>query len=110
MVLGRLSYGHPLQRHFGNLTWEPAVFGYQLESGDDTTFDERDNAPFVPKCVVVDSNFDWKGEPGRRTVPWERTVLYELHLRGFTKLHPSLPKEWRGTYKGLSDNIIEYIK
>jgi Carbohydrate-binding module 48 (Isoamylase N-terminal domain) len=55
--------------HFGNLTWDPAIFGYHLESGDDTTFDERDSAPFVPKCVVVDPNFDWQGEPRRRAVP-----------------------------------------
>jgi pullulanase/glycogen debranching enzyme len=48
--------------HFGELEWHPAVFGFQMESGDDTTFDERDSAPFVPKCVVVDPNFDWKGE------------------------------------------------
>ena len=74
--------------HFGDLTWKPAVFGYKLESGDDTSFDERDSAPFVPKCVVVDPNFDWKGEPSRRTVPWEHTIIYELHLRGYTKLHP----------------------
>jgi glycogen operon protein len=96
--------------HFDDLTWNPAVFGYQLESGDDTTFDERDSAPFVPKCVVVDPNFDWKGEPERRTVPWEHTIIYEVHLRGYTKLHPELPKEWCGTYKGLSGKVIEYIK
>jgi isoamylase len=96
--------------HFGDLTWDPAIFGYHLESGDDTTFDERDSAPFVPKCVVVDPNFDWEGEPGRRAVPWEHTIIYELHLRGYTKLHPRLPKAWRGTYKGLSDEVIEYIR
>jgi isoamylase len=96
--------------HFGDLEWHPAVFGYQLESGDDTTFDERDSAPFMPKCVVVDPNFDWKGDPGRHTVPWEHTIVYELHIRGFTKLHPKLPKEWCGTYKGLSNEIIEYMK
>src|SRR5467141_3334477 len=96
--------------HFGDLTWNPAVFGYQLETGDDTTFDERDSAPFMPKCVVVDPNFDWKGEPERRTVPWEHTIIYEVHLRGYTKLLPELPKEWRGTYKGLSGKIVEYIK
>jgi isoamylase len=96
--------------HFDDLTWDPAVFGYQLESGDDTTFDERDSAPFMPKCVVVDPNFDWKGEPERRAVPWEHTIIYELHPRGYTKLHPELPKEWRGTYKGLSGKVIEYIK
>ena len=56
--------------HFGDLEWHPAVFGYELETGDDTTFDERDSAPFMPKCVIVDPNFDWKGEPSRRAVPW----------------------------------------
>src|SRR5690348_14305114 len=96
--------------HFGDLEWHPAVFGYELETGDDTTFDERDSAPFMPKCVVVDPNFDWKGEPSRRAVRWEHTISYELHLRGYTKLHPKLPKEWRGTYKGLSNEVLEYIK
>jgi isoamylase len=96
--------------HSGDLTWDPAVFGYRLESADDTTFDERDSAPFVPKCVVVDPSFDWKGVPRRRTVPWEHTIIYEVHLRGYTRLHPSLPNEWRGTYKGLSQEVIAYIK
>jgi len=98
------------QGHFGDLEWNPAVFGYQLESGDDKTFDERDSAPFMPKCVVVDPNFDWRGEPGRRGVPWGHTIVYELHLRGYTKLHPKVPEPWRGTYKGLTNEVIEYIK
>jgi isoamylase len=96
--------------HFGDLKWHPAVFGYELESGDDTTFDERDSAPFMPKCVVVDPDFDWKGEPTRRAVPWDQTIVYELHLRGYTKLRPNLPEAWRGTYKGLSNEVLEYIK
>jgi isoamylase len=96
--------------HFGELKWDPAVFGYQMESGDDTTFDERDSAPFMPKCVVVDPNFDWTGEPGGRAVPWDRTILYEAHLRGLTKLHPEVPEAHRGTYKGLgSKMVIDYI-
>ena len=53
-------------------TWNPAVFGYTDRSrGDDLTFDERDSAPFMPKCVVVDPNFDWHGEPGAERVPWD---------------------------------------
>jgi isoamylase len=48
--------------HRGELKWDPAIFGYKMESGDDTTFDERDSAPFMPKCVVVDPNFDWHGQ------------------------------------------------
>src|ERR1700709_1887373 len=67
--------------HSGKLTWDPAVFGYQLESGDDTTFDERDSAPFVPKCVVVDPDFDWKGKPRSDAVPWDDTILYETHVK-----------------------------
>ena len=51
--------------YIGELTWDPAVFGYKMESMDDLTFDERDSAPFMPKCVVVDPNFDWGGTPGR---------------------------------------------
>ncbi len=75
--------------HSGDLEWNPAVFGYELESGDDLTFDKRASAPFMPKCVVVDADFDWKGEPGRCAVPWDRTVVYETpSSAGFTKLHP----------------------
>src|ERR1700689_3763025 len=54
--------------HFGELTWDPAVFGYEMESGDDTTFDKRDSASFMPKCVVVDPNFDWRQERQRRAI------------------------------------------
>lgn len=70
---------------------DPACFGYTIGAkGDDLTFDERDSAPFVPKCVVVDPNFDWHGEPNRRPVPWSHTVIYETHVRGYTKRHPGL--------------------
>jgi isoamylase len=61
--------------------------------------------------VVVDPNFDWKGEPRGRAVPWEQTILYETHLRGFTKLHPEVPEAHRGTYKGLGNKaVVNYIK
>jgi isoamylase len=86
--------------HFGELKWDPAVFGYQMRAGDDTTFDERDSAPFMPKCVVVDPNFDWQGEPQGRAVAWDRTVLYEALVRGFTKLHPMVPEAHRGNLQG----------
>ncbi|MBF6561211.1 MAG: glycogen debranching enzyme GlgX, partial [Candidatus Binataceae bacterium] len=49
--------------HFGNLDWNPAIFGYKLESGDDRTFDERDSAPFMMKSTVVNPGFDWRGQP-----------------------------------------------
>ncbi len=97
--------------HTGDLEWNPAIFGYQMESGDDTTYDERDSAPFMPKCVVVDPNFDWKGEPNRNPVPWDQTILYETHVRGFTKLHPKVPEKQRGTYAGLGHKAVtDYIR
>jgi isoamylase len=83
--------------HVGRLQWDPAVFGYQMESADDLTFDERDSAPFMPKCIVVDPNFDWSGSRGRGIVHWNDTVIYELHVRGCTKLHPAVPERLRGT-------------
>ncbi|HEX4426534.1 MAG TPA: glycogen debranching protein GlgX [Terriglobales bacterium] len=97
--------------HIGELKWDPAVFGYQMESADDLTFDERDSASFMPKCIVVDPGFDWKGHPGRRVVPRDNTILYELHVKGFTKLHPAIPEAQRGTYAGLgTKEVTDYIR
>ena len=99
--------------HIGELKWDPALFGYQMESGDDTTFDERDSAPFMPKCVVVDPEFDWheRSKPGKYRVPFDDTILYELHVKGFTKLHPRVPDKLKGTYAGLAQpEVVEYIR
>jgi len=97
--------------HTGGLTWNAAIFGYQQETEDDRTFDERDSAPFVPKCVVCDPRFDWTGARSRHTVPWDDTILYELHVRGFTKCHPEIDPNLRGTYAGLgSKPVLDYIK
>jgi isoamylase len=87
--------------HVGRLKWNPALFGYKMESGDDLSFDERDSAPFLPKCTVVDPSFDWAGARDRKTLPWDNTILYELHVRGYTKQHPAVPEALRGTYAGL---------
>ena len=74
-------------------------------------FDERDSAPFVPKSVVVDPNFDWQGEYRRRSVPWDHTIVYETHVKGFTKLHPEVDENLRGFYAGLgSKRVIEYLR
>ena len=97
--------------HAGSLKWDPAVFGYNMESGDDLTFDERDSAPFMPKCVIVDPDFDWKGEAGRQAVPWDQTVVYEVHVKGFTKKHPGVPEKLRGTYAGFgSKPMVDYLE
>jgi glycogen operon protein len=98
--------------HIGELKWGPEVFGYSLGSPEeDLSFDDRDSAPFMPKCVVVDPHFDWKGQPRTRPVPWDRTVIYEAHVKGFTKLHPAVPEHHRGTYAGLgTQQVVDYVK
>src|SRR6204780_3723238 len=97
--------------HVGVLTWNPALFGYKMESGDDLTFDERDSAAFMPKCVVVDPDFDWQADAQRQNVHWDETIVYETHVKGFTKKHPGVPEHLRGTYAGFgSPEVIDYLK
>jgi len=94
----------------GRLEWNPALFGYAMESGDDLTFDERDSAPFMPKCRVVDPAFTWGEDRPPRTA-WERTIVYELHVRGYTMRHPEVPEFLRGTFRGLTDPaVLDHIR
>ena len=97
--------------YVGTLTWAPEIFGYTVGHPDaDLSFDERDSAPFVPKCVVVDSRYAW-AQPAGALVPWERTVVYEVHVRGFTMRHPAVPEALRGTFAGMADDaVVEYIR
>jgi glycogen operon protein len=89
------------------------VFGYPRERDrlpDDRLLDERDDAACVPKSVVIDGAFDW-GSDAHPRVAWHDTVLYELHVKGFTKLHPGVPEEHRGTFLGISsDAAIEHLR
>lgn len=94
----------------GRLTWGPELFGYHMESGDDLTFDERDSAALMPKCRVVDPAFTW-GHDLPPMVPWEHTIIYEMHVRGFTMRHPAVPEPLRGTFRGLANpEVIRYLK
>jgi isoamylase len=94
----------------GSITWNPALFGYKMESGDDTTFDERDSAPFTRRSRVIDPAFTW-GRHRKPHVPWEKTIIYEAHVKGLTKLHPRVPEKLRGTYAGLgTPDVLDYIK
>ena len=96
--------------YVGDLTWNPAVFGYTVESGGDLTFDERDSAAFMPKGRVIDPAFTWGGDR-KPQIPWERTIFYETHVKGFTKLHPAVPADKQGTYAGLgAPEIVAYIR
>jgi isoamylase len=98
--------------HTGELKWAPEVFGYKVgDAQSDLSFDERDSAAFMPKCVVVDPNFDWNGQPRKRAVSWDRTVIYEAHVKGFTQRHPGVPDRYKGTYAGLgTKQVIDYVK
>lgn len=94
----------------GAIRWGDALFGYTLGHQDaDLSKDDRDSAPNIPRCVVVDPAFTWGDDIPPRT-PWHKTLIYELHVKGFTNLHPGVPKELRGTYAGLTcQAIIDYL-
>ena len=94
----------------GNLKWDPALFGYKMETRDDLSFDERDSAPFLPKCRVIDPAFTWGDDRAPRT-PWERAIIYEVHVRGYTKRHPEIPEAFRGTFRGFCEpEIVDYLR
>jgi glycogen operon protein len=95
----------------GVIQWDDAMFGYPIGHADaDLAFDERDSAPYMPRCVVVDEAFPW-GEDRHPCTPLHRSVIYEVHVRGFTMLHPEIPEPLRGTYAGLaSPAVISYLK
>lgn len=95
----------------GKLIWHKAIFGYDWDSPEkDLSFSELDSAPYVPKSVVVDDDYDWEGdEPLKR--PFEETIIYETHTRGFTRLHPKVPDAKRGTFLGMSHkSVVGYLK
>jgi glycogen operon protein len=88
-IAGSVDYGGP-------------VFGYPLGAPEgDLARCERDSAPAMPRSVVVGNHFDWGGDR-RPDVPWHRSVIYEVHVKGFTARHPEVPPELRGTYLGLA--------
>ncbi len=97
--------------YMGKLTWGPELFGYTVGHADgDLSFDERDSAHLVPKCVVVDSHFQWTQNVSPR-VPWDQAVFYELNVRGYTKRHPGVAEHLRGTFAGLAqDDVIDRVK
>src|SRR5262249_21721694 len=95
----------------GTLRWSDELFGYQIGHPDgDLIRDDRDSARFVPKSVVVGGLEPLRGSSGPLR-PWDGTSIYELHVKGFTKLHASVPEPLRGTYAGLgSAHCIEYLR
>ncbi|MBI1998319.1 MAG: glycogen debranching protein GlgX [Deltaproteobacteria bacterium] len=94
----------------GSIQWSDALFGYAVGHPDkDLSLDERDSAAGLPKSVVVDPAFSW-GNDAPPQIPWHKTIIYELHIKGFTARHPDVPAELRGTYAGLAcPPVLDYL-
>ena len=95
----------------GPVRWDDTPYGYTLGSPDgDLSRDDRNSAAAMPKCVVVDPRFDWQGDRAPR-VPWNRTIIYECHVKGMTARHPDVPERLRGTYLGLcTEPVLEHLQ
>ena len=93
------------------IRWADEMFGYRVGDPEaDLSRDDRDSAPFAPLAAVVDPAFTWGDDRPPRT-PWHRTVIYEMHVRGFSKRHPSIPERVRGTYEALTtEAAINHLK
>ena len=90
----------------GEIKWHDAVFGYRVgHHREDLSFDRRDSAFVMPKCVVVDPAVTW-GNDIRPQVPWAETIIYEAHVKGMTALRDDLPPQFRGTFEGLADPLV----
>ncbi|HEV2500884.1 MAG TPA: glycogen debranching protein GlgX [Terriglobia bacterium] len=95
----------------GNFQWSDAHFGYTIGSPEeDLSRDERDNCEGMLKCAVIDPAFDWEGDAPPRT-EWHQTLIYELHVKGFTIHHPDVPQKLRGTFAGLAcPPVVDYLR
>ncbi len=96
----------------GSVDWSDAMFGYPLndDPNRDLAMSNEDSATGMPKAVVIESGFTWGDDALLRT-PWNRTVIYEAHVKGLTKLLPTVPEELRGTYAGVAHrNTIRYLQ
>jgi isoamylase len=91
--------------------WHDEMWGYKVgDPAADLSFDDRDNAAFAPLAVVVDAAFTW-GDDRPPQTPWNKTIIYELHVKGMTKLNENVPEQMRGTYAGLgSEAAIRYLQ
>ncbi len=96
----------------GPIVWSDVLAGYPVHSSDpdrDLILDNSDSAAAIPKSIVVDSAFSWGTDRAPRT-PWNRTLIYECHVKGMTMLHPGVPDHLKGTYQGLvTDAVLEHL-
>ncbi|MCI5077973.1 glycogen debranching protein GlgX [Oricola sp.] len=96
------------KRLTGHPVWSEELMGYEIgRNRDDLSFDSRDSAPFMPKCIVTDPAFSW-GEDMPPATPMAETIIYEAHVKGMTQLHPTATP--RGTFLGLaSEPMLDYL-
>ena len=95
----------------GDIEWGEEVFGYRWhDENEDLSYSEADDAPNIPKSIVVDGSFYWEDDQ-RPNTRWADTVIYETHVKGFTVAHDGIPPELRGTYAGLGHPAaIEHLQ
>lgn len=95
----------------GCMKWADPLFGYIPGHPDaDLSFNDRDSGAYLPKCVVVDPAFDWEDD-APPNIPLHRSVIYEVHVKGFTQTHPDIPPALRGTYAALAHPVaIDYLQ
>jgi isoamylase len=93
-----------------DIRWDDSLFGYTVGHADaDLSYDTRDNAPFAPLAAVIDPAFTW-GDDRPPHTPWHKTLIYELHVKGFTMLNAAVPEKQRGTYAGVgSEPAIKHL-
>jgi len=95
----------------GSSVWNDALFGYGVgDPNADLSRDDKDSCPFIPKCVVTAPSFEWEGDELLNT-PWNETVIYELHVKGFTARHPEVEEGKRGTFAGIATpGVMEHLR
>jgi isoamylase len=95
----------------GPVRLEAHPFAFPFDQpGEDWVLDDADDAWGVPKGVVLDPRFDWRGDAPPR-IPWHETVIYEAHVKGLTRLHPDVPPDMRGTFAGVAHPaVIEHLR
>ena len=94
----------------GDVKWHPSLMGYDPADAEGLRPSLVDSAPFMPRCRVIDSRFDWEDDK-QPAVPWRDTLIYELHVKGFTQQHPDVPPEWRGKYLALTvPAVLDHLK
>lgn len=95
----------------GVINWHHSLFGYDFNSEHkDLSYSDGNGAAYIPKAVVIDPGYDWEGDKLPRT-SYHNSIIYELHVKGFTMRHPDIPEEIRGTYAALGHQVtIQYLK